>query len=639
MGRSRIKLISILLVFSLIATFPGCTNKNGKNTKNCLEIAETYLDAAVSLNSKKLKKLNIKKSDIEDLQTAAANIFITTVMDKASYEIDEESAKENGGKISFKATITIPEYKDSAFESNAKLEDFIDLISKQKKKNYEKVEIKLSFKKVDGEYELTNSGVVYDELYAPMLEVFEDMEIQAKPTPTPVPTPTPSPTPTPTTYATPTPIPDDYYVTDVRNIEYGQGEIVINLYSISSEVPNSIGDFMDQHPDMAEKYTVKCGYCNNDYQAYEIWLNQSLASAEAPDLYVAESDYILPYVTGDLASYALPYADLIDDFDAKLEYAELAPYSVEIGTNLDGDVVALGYQSTAGAMIYRRSIAKDVFGTDDPDEIEKIFGGGTQKWDKFMEAADKLKDKGYATVSGLPDIWSVFETSAQTPWIVDNTLNIDPSRQEYVDIAKKLIEGGYTNDTWSWGTAWYADMKDEGERRVFCWFGPAWLYNWVIGANVYGSSVDGDYAICQSPVGFWWGGASVFCNKSVLGTEKAEFCAAFLEWLTLETSEIGFQYSWANGISPITAGCPDAVTSGKVMDISDGSCDLLGEQDPFMVLVEAASQTTAKGVCVWDSEINPVFDDLVSLYAHGYYTEDEMWEEFYLTIEEYGFDV
>ena len=87
----------------------------------------------------------------------------------------------------------------------------------------------------------------------------------------------------------------------------------------------------------------------------------------------------------------LPYKDLGIDVDKLLKEAEIAPYTVDIGTNPDGELVGLGYQATGGAFIYRRSIAKDVWGTDDPAVIKDKIGPG---WDKFFEAAAELKAKG-----------------------------------------------------------------------------------------------------------------------------------------------------------------------------------------------------------------------------------------------------
>ena len=111
-----------------------------------------------------------------------------------------------------------------------------------------------------------------------------------------------------------------------------------------------------------------------------------------------------------------------------IEKAAIAQYSVDIGTRPDdGAVVALGYQATGGAFIYRRSIAKDVFGSDDPAVVAEALGAGTGNWDKFYEAAATLKAKGYGIISGDGDLWHAVENSSETGWIVDGKLNIDPA--------------------------------------------------------------------------------------------------------------------------------------------------------------------------------------------------------------------
>ena len=115
---------------------------------------------------------------------------------------------------------------------------------------------------------------------------------------------------------------------------------------------------------------------------------------------------------GDASRYAAPYEDLGIDADAKIKSSEIAQYAVDIGTNPDGKVVALGYQATGGAFIYRRSIAKDTWGTDDPKEIGAKLGAGTNDWTQFFNAAEELKGKGYGIVSGDGDIWHAVENSS-----------------------------------------------------------------------------------------------------------------------------------------------------------------------------------------------------------------------------------
>ena len=134
-----------------------------------------------------------------------------------------------------------------------------------------------------------------------------------------------------------------------------------------------------------------------------------------------------------MSSYAMPYKDLGIDIDKAIADAKIAQYAVDIGTNADGDVDGLGYQATGGAFIYRRSIAKEVFGTDDPAQIAEILGAGTNSWDKFWEAAAKLAENNVAIVSSDGDVWHAVENSSETGWInADGLLHIDPKREAYL---------------------------------------------------------------------------------------------------------------------------------------------------------------------------------------------------------------
>ncbi len=282
---------------------------------------------------------------------------------------------------------------------------------------------------------------------------------------------------------------------------------VINVWAFTDEVPNMIQKYKDLHPDFP--YEINATIIATTDGAYQPALDQALAAggAEAPDIYCAEAAFVLKYAQGDASGYAAPYEDLGIDVAADIEAADIAQYTIDIGTNPDGKLVALGYQATGGAFIYRRSIAKDVWGTDDPAEIGKKIGPG---WDQFYAAADELKAKGYGIVSGDGDIWHAVENSSDAGWIVDGKLTIDPKREEFLDLSKELKDKGYHNDTQDWQDAWFADMKGEGQQQIFGFFGPAWLINYTLAPNCGGAAVGegtyGDWAICEPPIGFFWGG-------------------------------------------------------------------------------------------------------------------------------------
>lgn len=432
--------------------------------------------------------------------------------------------------------------------------------------------------------------------------------------------------------------------TEKRVMTFGTGPETINLWSFTDEIPKMADQYVKQNPEFGEKYTVECTIIATDGGAYQKALDNALAAGgdEAPDIYSAEAAFVLKYTQGDMAKFASTYKDLGIDVNSKIKEADIAKYSVDIGTR-DGEVVALGYQSTGCAMIYNAEIAKEVFGTDDPEEIEKIVGAGSGNWDKFFEAAAKLKEKGYAAVSGPADIWNACEKSADKAWLVDGQLTIDPKREKYLDLAKTIKDNGYSNDTVNWSEGWYDDMMGEGEQKVFAFFGPAWLINYVMVGNSKpwpgqgkGTGTYGQWRVCAPPVGFFWGGTWLLANKD---TDQKEGVAELIEWITLDTSETGLQYLWANGLvdwdnDPETVTSKDTVASAVVMAKSDGTLDFCGGQNIFPAFISGNKYASAKAMTLYDETISGYFTNAAMLYAEGKMSKEEAMEQFKQNVKE-----
>ncbi len=404
---------------------------------------------------------------------------------------------------------------------------------------------------------------------------------------------------------------------------------VINVWSFTDEVPGMIEKYKEAHPDFG--YEINTTIIATTDGAYQPALDQALSAGgkDAPDIYCAEAAFILKYSKGDASSYATPYKDLGIDIDAAIKESEIAQYSVDIGTNESGDVVGLGYQATGGAFIYRRSIAKDVWGTDDPAEIAKKVGSGSGNWDQFFKAAEELKEKKYGIVSGDGDLWHAVENSSSQGWIVDGKLTIDPKREAFLDLSKELKDNGYHNDTEDWQDAWFADMKGEGSKEIFGFFGPAWLINYTLAPNCGGEAVGegtyGDWAVCESPVGFFWGGTWLLANKD---SDKKEAIGDIIEWITLDSTEEGLQYKWANGTLNGEGGTKDCVGSGAVMAKSDGSLEFLGGQNMFDVFVPANQFANGKNLTQYDETINQYWRGQVREYTAGNKDREQAIKDF-----------
>ena len=402
--------------------------------------------------------------------------------------------------------------------------------------------------------------------------------------------------------------------------------VTINLWAFTDEIPGMVEKWNANHPEVKINTTI-VATTNGEYQPA---LNTALMNGEV-DIYAAEAAFILKYAKGDMSDYAASYKDLGIKIDNAIKAADIASYTVDIGKNPKGQVVGLGYQATGGCFIYRRSIAKKVFGSDDPKTVQAAIGGGSQSWTKFWQAAQKLADNGVAIVSGDGDIWHAYENSSDKGWIVDDKLYIDPKREAFLDVSKKLTDNGWSNGTQDWTDAWYADMAELGAKKVLGFFGPAWLINYVMAGN--SKDTYGDWAVCNSPIGFFWGGTWVLASKvGAKDKNKKPILKGIIEWITLDTSKDGLLYAWANGTLNGPGGTKDTVSSGTVMKISDGSLEFLKGQDMFDYFVPAGAYANGKNLTQHDEDINSIWRDQVRQYAAGNKTRDQAIKDFKQTV-------
>jgi len=186
-----------------------------------------------------------------------------------------------------------------------------------------------------------------------------------------------------------------------------------------------------------------------------------------------------------------------------------------------------------------------------------------------------------------------------------------------------LKENEYHNDTQDWQDAWFADMKDGNAMKVLGFFGPAWMINYVIAGN--SGETFGDWAVAESPIGFFWGGTWVFGSAS---SEKKEAVAEIIEWITLDTTEQGLQYMWANGTLSGPDGTKDAVSSGKVMAMSNGELEFLGGQNMFDVFIPANQFANGKNLTQFDETINTYWRDQVRSYTAGTKSREDAIKSF-----------
>lgn len=411
---------------------------------------------------------------------------------------------------------------------------------------------------------------------------------------------------------------------------------VINVWSLTDEVPVLVQNYFNENP----QYNVQVvstipEYKGFPYENYQQLLDSALkkSSKDSPDVFAVEMSHTLKYTKGLMQDYAMPYSDLGLDAENLVKKNRIADYTVKIGSNTNGKIDALCYQTTGGVFIYRRSIAKEVFGTDDPGEINNIIGASTGSWDRFLIAAKKLAAHGYAIAPSFEDIWKPYSFSAKTPWVVDGKLCIDPEREKFMNVAKELVQNGWVHNIYTWSDEWFRDMKGNSENPVFGFFGPSWFINYTLEPNAGdyfpGNGTYGDWAMCLSPTGFTWGGTWILVNKN-LPESKKPVVKDLIYHLTLDTSRNGLLYKWASG--ECTGGKKDSVASGVVMEDLYYAMPLLGNQNIFELLESADAMVSVDSITDYDEKINSIWVDYVRKYAEGKISFSEAMDGFKTTV-------
>lgn len=81
----------------------------------------------------------------------------------------------------------------------------------------------------------------------------------------------------------------------------------------------------------------------------------------------------------------------------------LIPYLAEIGTDNDGTFIGIPNTAGPGGLFYRRDLAKEYLGTDDPDEISAMM----PTWQDFIKVGKDVVSKSGGSVSMIPGMDSL----------------------------------------------------------------------------------------------------------------------------------------------------------------------------------------------------------------------------------------
>ena len=331
----------------------------------------------------------------------------------------------------------------------------------------------------------------------------------------------------------------------IASVSLAEGS-VLNVWCWNDEFQTRFNDYYPEVKEIAaDKSTttlndgtiVKWTINPNENNNYQNKLDEALLAQDSAaeddkiDIFLIEADYALKYVDSPYTLDVRADIGLTDD-----ELADQYKYTQDIAS-ADGVLKGVTWQATPGLFAYRRSIAKDVLGTDDPAEVQTYLSD----WDKFNEVAAKAAEKGYKMLSGYDDSYRTFSNNVSAPWVDGTTVKVDPNIMKWVEQTKEFTDKGYNNKSSLWNDVWAADQGPTG--KVFGFFYSTWGINFTLlgnslatpvaegGKEEVGNGIYGDYAVCEGPQSYYWGGTWI-CAAA--GTDNTATIKNVMEKLTCD---------------------------------------------------------------------------------------------------------
>ena len=357
-----------------------------------------------------------------------------------------------------------------------------------------------------------------------------------------------------------------------------------------------------------------------------------------PDIIVGEPQMLEDFYD---AGY---FEDLSQEPYNAYEYADqIVDYVWEVGQDAEGLQRTISYQITPAGIYYRRDIAETVFGTDDPDEIGKLF----KDYDTILETAKTLKDAGYRIFASDAEI-NYF--SGDSAWVIDGELNVDQGRYDYMDLCISLYQDDLTVYANQWSTPWYqamagevpilsADIQNYADDSVNVWdaeqfaeatagmdttevfaFGlPSWGVL-TMRDNVQDTS--GKWGVCSGPAYGFGGGTFIGISSQ---SERKDLAWDFLKFCTLNEDTANWWIEKSEG---------DTVSLIPVLNAhAEDENPVYGGEQLYKFWLEQAEGIDYSKVTRYDKVINDAWGSAITAIKTGEKSREDAINEFYDVVE------
>lgn len=321
---------------------------------------------------------------------------------------------------------------------------------------------------------------------------------------------------------------------------------ILKVVSVSDNIVTEIEDFEKlTHAEVQVDVIDINGFT-------QLLLGELQNEGESPDVILLESaDLQNPQLT--------PYLLDLTELDATMGLKNSQNIDVYTkGLDKDDHLIGVTYQMNPIGFFYRRSLAREVLGTDDPNSIQGILSD----YSRINRVANTFAARD---IKFLPNIYAFryFQNINHTSWLDDSGMyKVDTGKIEFLNSLKQLKADQAVGFATEWSDDWlkgmYTGLTDEqnNEFRVFGYVLPSWgLQNvlMLVGPenaedklanqelNVSNEEIKvfnptiGDWAVVPVNQAGFFGGEYLSIVK---GSDQLELAKQFVQYMVADTTHL-----------------------------------------------------------------------------------------------------
>lgn len=213
-----------------------------------------------------------------------------------------------------------------------------------------------------------------------------------------------------------------------------------------------------------------------NWSEYQQKLQTSIAGGlQIPDMICAE-------VAWRKMVYAMDIVENLEAAPYNLDRNDMFEYLWPRCENDKGEIVGIEQQLTPAGLAYRKDIAKEVWGVEKPEEVEKLFADKGGAYDGYIAMGKELYEKTNGEKTLFPSLFEAWELLSRQTTIArvneDGSIN---ATEQLTPIIETLRQFGIENVCGKLESGTPAFDGSWAQGNVMCYVMPTWrtqpLYN------------------------------------------------------------------------------------------------------------------------------------------------------------------